>query len=246
MADINYIRNVVRNILDKDGRGWIGDNKFNNLITQVQDEVFNDIYTLYTMALQKRRARLEYRDLKYSGISQIKDDLRPLFRTGVALVASSSANDYTFDFPSDYRYMDGVNLNSKSCELYDTGDTTSYMLAGRAAPTTTYPAAVLGNENITIYPTTITSADSVTISYYKNPRGVNNSGVAVNQSPTWAYTTAGGQSVYNATNSIQPELPESTYNKMIIRMVAMYGINLREAEVVQFANQEEAKNQNQF
>lgn len=244
MANINYIRNVVRNILDKDGKGWIGDNKFNNLITEVQDEVFNDIYTLYTMALQKRRARLEYQNFKYSGISQIKDDLRPLFRSGVTL--ASADNVYTKSFPSDYRYLDGISLNGKTCEIYDTGETTSYMLSGRAAPTTTYPAAILDNDSITIYPNTITSADNVTMSYYKNPRGVNASGVAVDQSPTWAYTAVGNSSVYNASNSIQLELPESTYNKVIVRMVSRYGINLREAEVVQYANQEEAKNQNQF
>lgn len=246
MADINYIRNVVRNILDKDGKGWIGDNKFNNLLTQVQDEVFNDIYTMYTMALRKRGAQLEYKDFKYSGISQIRDDLRPCFRTSTALSLSSSADDNIFDIPSDYRYFDGVKLNGKACQIYDNGDETAYMLAGRAAPTATYPVAILGFNDITIYPTTITSADNATISYYKNPEGINNSGQAVSQSPTWAFTTVGNNSVYNATNSIQPELPESTYNKMIIRMVAMYGINLRETEVVQFANNEEVKNQNQF
>lgn len=244
MADINYIRNVVRNILDKDGKGWIGDNKFNNLITQVQDEVFNDIYTLYTMALQKRRARLEYRDFKYSGISQIRDDLRPLFRSGVTLTTSDDIN--TYSFPSDYRYLDGVSLNGVSCEVYDKGESTSYMLAGRAAPTRAYPAALLDNDSITIYPNSVTSADNVTMSYYKNPRGVNASGVSVNQSPTWAFNVVGNASVYNASNSIQLELPESTYNKVIVRMLNLYGINLRETEIVQFANNEEAKNQNQF
>lgn len=243
MADINYIRNVVRNILDKDGKGWIGDNKFNNLITQVQDEVFNDIYTLYTMALQKRTARLEYRDFKYSGISQIRDDLRPCFRTGVAL---SNSADNVFTFPSNYRYWDGVNVNSKKAQIIDNGEDTSYILSGRAAPTATYPAAVFGYNDITIYPDTINSGDTVTMSYYKNPEGVNNSGTPVSQSPTWAYNTVGNSSVYNATNSIQLELPESTYNKIIVRMVGLYGINLREMEVVQFANNEEQKNQNQF
>jgi len=82
------------------------------------------------------------------------------------------------------------------------------------------------------------------MSYYKNPRGIDANGNPVDQSPTWAYNTVSNQSVYNASNSIQLELPESTYNKIIVRLVSRYGVNIRDYEVVQYAENEEAKNQN--
>lgn len=240
MASIDYIRSVVRNVLDKDGHGWIGDTKFNNLITDVQNEVFNDIYTLFTQALSNRRNYLEYSGFRYSGLDQILDDLRPLHRSGVSLTQTSANN---FSYPSDYRYFDGLSYDGKDVDIIKTSDYSGAILNSTGAPTERYPAAILNYNTITMYPSSITSG--VTISYYKNPRGVNASGTPVNQSPTWAFNVVDGKSVYNATNSIQPELPESTYNKIIVRMLSRYGINLREMEVIQYANTEETKNRGQ-
>jgi len=239
MASIDYIRSVARNILDKDGNGWIGDNKFNNIITNVQDEVFNDIYALYTQARGKRLRRLEYKGFVYSGVRQIEDDLRPLYRTGVSLTQISNN---TFSLPSDYRYIEGLTYDSKDVDILRQNDTLNYLLTSRSAPTTRYPAATVENGQVTMYPTSIVSG--VTMSYYKNPRGIDANGNPVDQSPTWAYNTVSNQSVYNASNSIQLELPESTYNKIIVRLVSRYGVNIRDYEVVQYAENEEAKNQN--
>jgi len=239
MASIDYIRSVTRNILDKDGNGWIGDNKFNNIITYVQDEVFNDIYALYTQARGKRLRRLEYKGFVYSGVRQIEDDLRPLYRTGISLTQVSGN---TFSTPSDLRYLEGIDYDSKDVEILKQNDSINNLLTSRAAPTTTYPAATVSNGVITMYPTSIVT--DVTVSYYKNPRGIDANGNPVDQSPTWAYDTVSNKSIYNASNSIQLELPESTYNKIIVRLVSLYGVNIREYEVVQYANNEEMKNQN--
>lgn len=239
MASIDYIRSVTRNILDKDGNGWIGDNKFNNLISFVQDEVFNDIYALYTQARAKRMRRLEYRGFVYSGVRQIESDLRPLYRSGVSI---TNVSGNVFSMPSDLRYLEGVSYGSADVEILKQNQSINQLLNSRAAPTSRYPAAEVNNGNVTIYPSSINSG--VTISYYKNPMGINANGDPVNQSPTWAYTNVGNKSVYNASNSIQLELPESTYNKIIVRLVGLYGINIREMDIVQYANNEEAKNQN--
>lgn len=242
MASIDYIRNVCKNILDKDGNGWIGDNKFNNLIANIQDEVFNDIYAMYSMARIKRMRRIEYKGFVYSGIRQIENDLRPLYRTGITLTNSSGNS---FEYPSDLRYLESLTYNGDTnVHLLLQNEDINSMLKSRVAPTTTYPAATAEASFIKLYPTTITS--NVTASYYKNPRGVNASGTPVNQSPTWAYTVVNNQSVYNPSASIQLELPESTYNKIIVRLVSRYGINIRDFEVVNYANNEEAKNQNQI
>lgn len=225
--------------MQKDARGYITPSEFNRFLAHAQEETFNDVYTLYSRAMQKRLAQLEYKDLKYHGISQIQDDLLPCFRT--ASLSQISTN--TFSYPSDYKYIEGIDYGNVTCELYRTGDDFNYVRNSRVTPTTTYPAAVLSYNTVTMYPTTITSA--VTMSYYKKPQGVNASGTPVATQPTWAYDTIGGQAVYNATNSIQPELPESTYNHIIARILQLAGMSIREAEVVEFANREEVKNAQQ-
>jgi len=240
MASIDYIRSVTRNILDKDGHGWIGDNKFNNIISNVQDEVFNDIYTMYTQALSNRRRLLEYGGFRYSGIGQIQDDLRPMYRSGVVLTQTANNN---FAYPDDYRYIIGLSYANKDVDILNDNDNVNSILNSSGAPTDRYPAARLNYNVVTMYPTTIQA--SVSLDYYKNPRGVNASGTPVNQSPTWAYNVVSGKSIYNASNSIQLELPESAYNKVIVRLLSRYGINLREDQLVQYADREELKNQSQ-
>lgn len=238
--NINYVYGICNSILQKDDRGLITPIQFNQFAQFAQEEVFNDIYSLYTLAQRKRTARLEYKDLKYSGIREIQDDLRPCYRT--VPLTQDTAN--TFSFPSDYKYLDGITYSSIETDIFHTGDTSSYVLnSNRAAPTTAYPAALIGYDVITMYPTSITSG--VTMSYYKIPQGINASGTPVAQSPTWAYTTVAGQSVYNATNSIQFELPESTYNKIIVRILQQAGMSLREQDVVAFAQSEEMEDLNQ-
>lgn len=239
-GSINYVYNICRNILEKDARGFFTPEQFNRYAQYSQEEVFNDVYSLYTMAQRKRMARLEYKDLKYSSITQIQDDLRPCYRT--TSLTQASAN--TFSFPSDYKYLDGITYSSIEADTFHTGDTSSYVLnSNRVAPTTAYPAALIGYDVITMYPTSITSG--VSMGYYKIPRGINASGTPVDQSPTWAYTTVAGQSVYNASSSIQFELPESTYNKIIVRILQQAGMSIRESEVVAFAQNEELEDLNQ-
>ena len=241
MASIDYIRSVTRNILDKDGHGWIGDNKFNNILTLAQDEVFNDIYSMYTMALAMKTRNLEFGGFKYSGIDQIVDDLKPLKRNGVSL---TQITDNKFSYPSDYRYFVSLGYKDKAVDILKDTDNRNAILNSVVSPTERYPAARLNYNEVVLYPTTITA--DVEMDYYKNPRGVDANGNPVNQSPTWAYTVVNGKSIYNPSASIQPELPESTYNKIIVRILSMYGINIREMEVVQYANNEEVKNrQNQ-
>ena len=117
------------------------------------------------------------------------------------------------------------------------------MLNSRTAPTTAYPAVERNYNVITAYPTSITSG--LTLTYYKIPRSLDASGNPSSNNPTWAYDIVGGQSVYNSTNSYQFELPESTYNKIIVRILQLSGMSIREAEVVAFAGAEEVEDINQ-
>ena len=79
------------------------------------------------------------------------------------------------------------------------------------------------------------------MTYYKIPKSLDASGNPSSNNPTWAYSTVNGEAIYNSSNSYQFELPESVYNKIIVRILQLAGLSIRESDIVNFANTEEAE-----
>ena len=117
------------------------------------------------------------------------------------------------------------------------------------APTTTYPAYVLGGatsgivgssdsaigqlgNTITVYPTTITQAGSVVTDYVRYPLP-----------PKWTYQTVGGTSGSPEFDSGQAdyqdfELPLSDEPGLVAKICQYVGIEIREADVYEFGKGE--------
>jgi hypothetical protein len=93
---------------------------------------------------------------------------------------------------------------------------------------------VLQPENILALPSTV---QNVTLSYYKIPQGTTNAGVKSTQPPTWAYTVVNSVEIYNATNSINFELPINLETRLVMGILECFGINMREAQITQYAMQ---------
>ena len=101
------------------------------------------------------------------------------------------------------------------------------------APTTTYPAYTLENNNITVYPTTILQPGAIQTQYIRYPL-----------TPRWTWQNLGfGEPQFDAT---QPdfqefELPDSDEPTLIAKICQYVGIEIREAEVYNFGSSEENK-----
>ena len=88
-------------------------------------------------------------------------------------------------------------------------------------------ANVPGN-TITVYPATIVSAMS---SHY----------VRYPKDPKWTYNTVGGSPIFNSSASDYQdfEMPYSDQTTLVYKILQQAGVNIRGAQVVQFATQEE-------
>ena len=53
-------------------------------------------------------------------------------------------------------------------------------------------------------------------------------------SPTWSFTTVNNIEIYNASNSTQLTLPESTHKEIAHRILSYLGVALREATIVEY------------
>ena len=105
------------------------------------------------------------------------------------------------------------------------------------APTKIFPAYSLNNDSITVLPKTINNPGQVFSQYIRYPKD-----------PKWTYSTlTGGQPVFDQSQSDYQdfELPIEDEVNLVIKILQYSGIQIRETQVVQFANLEEQKDNQQ-
>jgi hypothetical protein len=98
------------------------------------------------------------------------------------------------------------------------------------APSTTYPVFVRREDNYVIVPSTITTG--VTCSYIRTPA-----------TPKWTYNTVSGNPVFNisAGDYQDFEIHPADEQRLIVKILGYAGLSVREADVVQYAEMQEAQ-----
>jgi hypothetical protein len=105
------------------------------------------------------------------------------------------------------------------------------------APTKIFPAYSLNSDSITVLPSTINNPGQIFSQYIRYPKD-----------PKWTYSTlASGQPVFDQS---QPdyqdfELPIDDEVRLVTKILQYSGMQIRETEIVQFANLEEQKDNQQ-
>ena len=108
-----------------------------------------------------------------------------------------------------------------------------------SVPTEESPVALV-SQNIQVFPTTIRK---IKVRYYKQPEGINPMTDAQTASlPKFGHTVdANGVEVYDVTTSVDFELPTHYVPELVVEISKLVGINLRQADVLAYAQGEEAK-----
>ena len=105
------------------------------------------------------------------------------------------------------------------------------------APNTTYPAYTSQEALLQISPNTIASAGRVIAQYFRYPKD-----------PNWTYVTlTNDEPVFDSTAADYQdfEVPLDDENNLTMKILQYAGVSIREAEVYQFANGEETKENQQ-
>lgn len=100
------------------------------------------------------------------------------------------------------------------------------------APSNSFPAYVLGGNNVTIYPSTILGATSIKTQYVRYPL-----------TPNWTFTNiTAGEPVFNPGQADFQnfELPSSDQPGLIAKICQYVGIEIREADVYKFGATEQS------
>lgn len=103
-------------------------------------------------------------------------------------------------------------------------------------PSASYPVALIGASStsnaklINVFPDSI---NSVTVNHYVN-----------DSSPKWSYVTIAGKPVYDAGGSTQFKFSNRVHGELVVKILEYLGVTIREAEVVQYAQNKEVTQDN--
>ena len=243
MASVSRVYSALKDLANKDQRGFITPAVFNNFAQVAQMNIFNKLFFDFEMGKVARIKNIDPSADK-SKIKRVEEDLAYFSKTSVI-----SQTNSVFAKPSDLARIisattSGSILLNQSTRInipfvYDQSKIDYIMLSELSKPTELSPIAIV-NEDIEVYPTTI---KKIRLVYYKQPQGRNTTtGARTASQPRFGYTVVAGKEVYSVANSVDFELPEHYFADLIIEMAKLVGVNLRDQDVYAYASSEEKSN----
>lgn len=250
MASVQRVYDAVKDIANKDQRGFVTPAIFNQFAGVAQMNVFNRLFGEITMSNRLRRSNIDGPRI-FSRSKTVQEDLSVFSKkTTLTLSASKEATK-----PTDLARVVSINTIGKKILgveeqaqvqlVYNEDHIDRIINSDLSAPSDSAPVALI-SEKIEIFPNTNTSIGSIVLRYYKLPEGlVPTTQAKTTSSPKFGYTTAvAGVEVYDATNSVDFELPEHYFAELVEEILVLVGVNLRDKDVYAYASNEVTKENN--
>lgn len=240
MASVNEVYSALKNLANKDERGFITPKVFNTFTTIAQNKIFNDLFNELTKA-QTLRARNVDAKSHQSYTKRIEEDLAYFSKE-----SNISQANGVFAKPDDLArvisaktsgaYVFGTSTSTSIDVLYDESKIEYILQSDLSAPSATHPVAIISND-IEVFPTTI---KKIKLRYYKYPEGRNvSTGARTPSSPRYNATNLGGSNeVFDPTTSVDFELPDHYIPTLVLEIGKMVGINLRDQDVFAYTTGE--------
>ena len=221
MAIIDRVYRTVQDILNKEQRGYITPEEFNNMAHLAQNEIFETYfhdYNFFENAMKAGRTNTEYADLP----KHFRERINKLSAEGVATFANN-----VFTLPADLYRLITVIHGGNNIEEEEFDKIQYAELSPLAKATTGRPVYTRLGGDLKIYPSTINSG--VTVSYIRRPKV-----------PKWTYIVSQGTAIF-AGNTIPGiptasdyqdfEIHEADEHELVIKILKYAGIIIREADI---------------
>ena len=240
MASVNEVYSALKNLANKDERGFITPKVFNTFTTIAQNKIFNDLFNEMTKA-QTLRARNVDAKTHQSYTKRLEEDLSYFSKEESISQASG-----VFAKPEDLAriismktagaYVFGTSTSTAIDVMYDESKIEYILQSDLSAPSSTHPVAIVSND-IEVFPTTI---KKIKVRYYKYPEGRNvSTGARTALSPRYnALSLGASNEVFDPTTSVDFELPDHYVPQLVVEIGKMIGINLRDQDVFAYTSGE--------
>jgi len=248
MASVERVYKAVKDIANKDQRGFITPSIFNQFAGVAQMNLFNRLFDDISMANRMRRMSIDGpRQLAF--LKKVEEDLST-FAKKVEFTLSSG----TVAKPSDFarvisistigKKILGVQKQALVSLVYNEDHIDRILNSDLSAPSDDAPVALIANE-IEIFPNVNTSIAKINLRYYKVPQGIlPDTGAKTPLSPKFGYTSSvAGVETYSSANSVDFELPEQYFTELVAEICTLAGVNLRDSDVYNYGATETTKDE---
>tara|TARA_R110000765_G_scaffold309276_1_gene402792 strand:+ start:4331 stop:5086 length:756 start_codon:yes stop_codon:yes gene_type:complete len=248
MVSVQAIYNKLRDLANKDQKGFITPAVFNNFAGLAQMNIYNESFIEIAAAQRlQRQGGDPGRDKSMR--KQALENLSP-FVTEAGIETGSTSN--IFFKPQNLSKIISISVgasrstiewnsddeiyNSREVEIvYDVEKIDRILTSNLSTPTEQFPVALI-SEDIEIFPTSI---NNIRLTYYRRPGSVDFNGESNDSQPTYNQLFMNGVGMFNPQNSLNFMLPSHSESELVMEMAKLIGVRLRDANLTVFASQEE-------
>ena len=222
MASVSLIYNAVRDLANKDARGFITPQMFNRFAKAAQISIFNKILSDLSISAKATKTGAD----PGRNLSLSKGLMQDIARFEKKVTDHTVSNGIAA-LPADMLRIISITTKGqlslgrrrdKQVEIIYNADKLDRILRSTlSAPSNDFPVALVSND-IEVFPENI---KKINIRYYREP-----------VDPSISITDQGGLEV--VSDSTDFELPENYTMDLIVEIAKMVGVNLKEPEIRNF------------
>ncbi len=220
--NINTVKEVCELITNKNQAGSLTPARFNTACQSVNWEWFNACYGQPVLSKNGQQAN----DLFWQSTEKITNNLRPFIKKVVLQIDPTGKANKPTDFvqTSSVRYWYGTK--QVEVQMINDGSISTYTGSELFTPTKYNPIYCVYGDRIQFYPKDL---GRVEFTYLRTPA-----------TPVWGYTTSvSGRPVYDPTTSVDFEFPEENINEIVMRICSLWGVSIRENQIIQYSKQQQ-------
>ena len=240
-VSVNVVYGTLKNLVNKDQRGFINVDEFNRFAQVAQLRIYNRLFDQLKDGSRLERAGFgQGRDK--SKFKQILEDL--------SIFAKSEDKDKSsgvFKRPDDLSRVISISTSGDLLLgqttrtpveiIYDEEKIERILGSTLNAPSESFPVALVTGD-IEVFPESI---QKIKVRYYKIPQSFTTASTPERSADPPTFATNSGTQTYNAENSKDFELPEHYLMDLVVEIAELIGLNLRDQSVQAFAQKEQTE-----
>jgi len=200
MVSIVRVYNIVRDMANKDQKGFISPNVFSSFAEVAQQNIYNEMFNEMKLATALRKSGRDGGRDK-SAYKMVEEDLSTYINNRLITVDIDAYEDtvadpdnpdqeitveinpdgaFTFRRPADFGHLISMqveNTNTSVELLYDSEKANRVLNSNLSTPTLQFPVALEMNEVFQVFPTDVTG---VVLRYYRQPQSRAEAAVRLN------------------------------------------------------------------